>query len=135
MKYNRLDIKCWLVSTSFKIYIEILSNFYIPFTIFYYNTISLKRTFFPVLVKGLSNRIIQFTCNAVSTHLNHRRIFLFSHVVVWGRYCACEILIANPINWLYAIQKLKNNMMNIVCQSCKQYLMHMTERIFNAPDG
>jgi hypothetical protein len=22
--------------------------------------------------------------------------------VVWGRYCACEILIANPIDWLYA---------------------------------
>jgi hypothetical protein len=26
----------------------------------------------------LSNRIIQFTCNASNTHLNHRRIFLFS---------------------------------------------------------
>jgi hypothetical protein len=25
-----------------------------------------------------SNRIIQFTCNAVNTHLNHRRIFLVS---------------------------------------------------------
>ena len=22
--------------------------------------------------------------------------------MVWGRYCACEILIANPIDWLYA---------------------------------
>jgi hypothetical protein len=22
--------------------------------------------------------------------------------VVWDRYCACEILIANPIDWLYA---------------------------------
>jgi hypothetical protein len=22
--------------------------------------------------------------------------------VVWVRYCACEILIANPIDWLYA---------------------------------
>jgi hypothetical protein len=22
--------------------------------------------------------------------------------VVWGRYCACEILIANPIDWLFA---------------------------------
>jgi hypothetical protein len=21
---------------------------------------------------------------------------------MWGRYCACEILIANPIDWLYA---------------------------------
>jgi hypothetical protein len=49
-----------------------------------------------------------------------------------GRYCACEILIANPIDWLHAacleyilfsrstVQKLENNMMNIVCQSCKQ---------------
>ena len=30
------------------------------------------------------------------------------------------------------VQKLENNMMNIVCQSCKQILMHRTERIFNA---
>jgi hypothetical protein len=22
--------------------------------------------------------------------------------LVWGRYCACQILIANPIDWLYA---------------------------------
>ena len=22
--------------------------------------------------------------------------------MVWGRYCACEILIASPIDWLYA---------------------------------
>jgi hypothetical protein len=21
---------------------------------------------------------------------------------MWGRYCACEILIANPIDWLFA---------------------------------
>ena len=21
---------------------------------------------------------------------------------MWGRYCACQILIANPIDWLYA---------------------------------
>jgi hypothetical protein len=51
MKYNW--IKWWLVSTSFKIYLDILSNFYITFTIFYYNTISRKCTFFPVIVKGL----------------------------------------------------------------------------------
>ena len=31
-----------------------------------------------------------------------RTLFLFSHVAVWGCYCACEILIANPIDWLYA---------------------------------
>jgi hypothetical protein len=41
MKYNRIDIKWWLVSTSFKIYLEILSNFYITFTICYYNTINI----------------------------------------------------------------------------------------------
>ena len=46
MKYNRIDIKWWLVSTSFKIYLEIRSDLYITFTIFYYNTISLKCTFF-----------------------------------------------------------------------------------------
>jgi hypothetical protein len=22
---------------------------------------------------------------------------------VWGRYCACETLIASPIDWLYAV--------------------------------
>ena len=53
MKYSRIDIKWWHVSTSFKIYFEINSYFYITFTIFYYNTISLKGTFVPVLVKGL----------------------------------------------------------------------------------
>ena len=31
-----------------------------------------------------------------------RTLFLFSHVAVWGCYCACEILIVNPIDWLYA---------------------------------
>jgi hypothetical protein len=49
MKYNR--IKWWLASTSFQIYLDILSYLYITFTIFYYNIISLKCTFFPVLVK------------------------------------------------------------------------------------
>ena len=83
MKYNRIDIKWWHVSTSFKIYLEMLSYFYTTFTIFYYNTISLKGKKNSVLVKRtLSNRIIQFTCNAVNTHLNHRRIFLFS--TPWG---------------------------------------------------
>ena len=53
MKYTRIGIKWWLVSAWFKIYLEILSHLHITFTIFYYNTISLKRTFFPVLVKGL----------------------------------------------------------------------------------
>ena len=51
MKYNR--IIRWLASTSFKIYLDILSYLYITFTIFYYNIISLKEHFFAVLVKGL----------------------------------------------------------------------------------
>ena len=46
MKYNRINIKWCLVSTSFKIYLDMLSYFYITFTIFYYNTILLKCTFF-----------------------------------------------------------------------------------------
>ena len=50
MKYNRIDMKWWLVSTSFKIYIEILSDLYITFTIFYYNTILLKWTWAVVVV-------------------------------------------------------------------------------------
>ena len=53
MKYNRIDVKIWLVSTSFKIYIEILSKLYITYTIFNYNTISLRCSCFPVPVKGL----------------------------------------------------------------------------------
>ena len=28
--------------------------------------------------------------------------FYFPPLVVWGRYCACEILIANPIDWLFS---------------------------------
>jgi hypothetical protein len=27
--------------------------------------------------------------------------FYVPHLVVWGRYCAFEILIANPIDWLF----------------------------------
>jgi hypothetical protein len=34
--------------------------------------------------------------------MNTEEYFYFPHLVVWGRYCACEILIANPIDWLYA---------------------------------
>jgi hypothetical protein len=47
MKYNRIDIKWRHVSTSFKIYLEMLSNLYITFTIFYYNTNS--QTIFIIL--------------------------------------------------------------------------------------
>jgi ABC-type maltose transport system permease subunit len=50
-KCTHVFIKWWLVSTSFKIYLEILSHFYIKFTVFYYNTISLKRTFLCCLHK------------------------------------------------------------------------------------
>ena len=45
MKYNQIDIKWLHVSTSFKIYLEMLSYLYVTFTIFYFNTISLKCTF------------------------------------------------------------------------------------------
>ena len=56
MKYNRINIKWLLVSTSSNIYLDILSNFYITFTICYYNTINIFHPsvhFLPVLVKGL----------------------------------------------------------------------------------
>ena len=55
-----------------------------------------------------------------------------------GRYCACEILIANPIDWLYAAsleyfifsrstaQMLKNNMMN--CLSIMQTITYVHDR-------
>jgi hypothetical protein len=70
---TRINIKWCLVSTTFKIYLDILSNLYITFTIFYYNTISLKGTFFSCSsYRTLSNRIIQFTCNAVNTHLKEQ---------------------------------------------------------------
>jgi hypothetical protein len=107
MKYNRIDIKWLHVSTSFKIYLEMLSYLYVTFTIFYFNTISLKCTFVLGSSKRtLSNRIIQFTCDAVNTHLNHRKQFYFPHLVVLGRYCACEILIANPIDCLCCLSRI-----------------------------
>ena len=43
--------------------------------------------FFPVLVKGLyqTEAYMYITCNAVSTHLNHKRIFLFfTRLGVWS---------------------------------------------------
>ena len=80
-----------------------LSNFYITFTIFYYNTISLQCTFFPVLVKGL------YQTESYSLHVMQlirisitEEYFYFPHLVMWGRCCACEILIANPIDWIFA---------------------------------
>jgi hypothetical protein len=95
MKYNRIDIKWWPASTSFKIYLEILSKLYITFTIFYYNTISLKCTIVPVLVKGL----YQTECNAVSTHISHRRIFLFSTRCGVGSLLCMRNIICKP-QWL-----------------------------------
>ena len=106
MKYNRIDIKWRLVSTSFKIYIEILLYFYITFTICYYNTINKFHSgvhFFPVLVKRLyqtesdSLRVVQLIRIQTTAEC-----FYFPYLTVWGRYCACEILIANPIDWPYA---------------------------------
>jgi hypothetical protein len=58
--------------------------------------------FFPVLVKGL------YQTGSYSLHvmqlirIKPQKNFYFPHLLVWGRYCACEILIANPIDWLYA---------------------------------
>ena len=53
VKYNRIDIKRWLVSISCIINIEIFSNFYITHMIFNYNTISFRCSFVPVVVKDL----------------------------------------------------------------------------------
>jgi hypothetical protein len=49
-------------------------------------------------------RIQRYILNEVETshHLITEEYFYFPHLVVWGRYCACEMLIANPIDWLYA---------------------------------
>ena len=59
--------------------------------------------FVPVLVKGL------YQTESYSLHvmqliriLSTEEYFYFPHLVMWGRYCACEILIANPIDWLFA---------------------------------
>ena len=59
--------------------------------------------FVPVLVKGF------YQTESYSLHvmqliriLSTEEYFYFLHLVMWGRYCACEILIANPIDWLFA---------------------------------
>ena len=88
---------------------------------------------------------MQFTCNAVNTHLNHRRIFLFYAPCGMGSlFCACEILIANLIDWLFAACLEYFIFFSIdSSEARKQYdeycvnhannnVMHMTERIFNA---
>jgi hypothetical protein len=60
--------------------------------------------FVPVLVKGL------YQTESYSLHvmqliriLSTEEYLYFPHLVVWGRYCACELLIANPIDWLFAV--------------------------------
>jgi hypothetical protein len=48
---------------------------------------------------------LYFILTILITEDDHNHIvfdFYFPHLVVWGRYCACEILIANPIDWLFA---------------------------------
>jgi hypothetical protein len=57
----------------------------------------------------LSNRIIQLTCNAVSAHLNHRRIFLFS-----TRYGVGLLLCMRNIN-------CKPHWLAICCMIDRQY--------------
>jgi hypothetical protein len=55
--------------------------------------------FSPILFKGL------YQTESYSLHVMQliriqttEEYFYFPHLVVWGRYCACEILIANPID-------------------------------------
>ena len=68
MKYNRTDVIWWLFSTSFKLNLGIHSPLYITFTIFYYNTISLKTVYI-------------YSCSKLKAFIkqNHKlvRIFLF----------------------------------------------------------
>ena len=59
--------------------------------------------FFPILVKGLYQR------ESYSLHVMQliriqttEEYFYFPHLVVWGRNCACELLIAPSIDWLFA---------------------------------
>jgi hypothetical protein len=60
----------------------------------------------------------------VNTHLNHRRIFLFSTPSGVGRYCACEILITNPIDWLYAFPVLVKGL-----YQTESYSLHVMQLI------
>ena len=67
--------------------------------------------------------------------------------MVWGSYCACEILNANPIDWLYAAcleyficfsidSSEARKQYDTYCLSIMQTITyHMTERIFKAPGG
>jgi hypothetical protein len=55
----------------------------------------------------LSNRIIQFTCNAVNTHLIHRRIFLFSTPCGVGSLLCMRNINCKP-HWLAATEFTSN---------------------------
>ena len=67
--------------------------------------------------------------------------------MMWGSYCACEILNANPIDWLYAacldyfiffsIDSLEaRKQYDKYCLSIMQTITyHMTERLLKPPGG
>jgi hypothetical protein len=67
--------------------------------------------------------------------------------MMWGSYCACEILNANPIDWLYAacldyfiffsIDSLEaRKQYDKYCLSIMQTITyHMTERLLKGPGG
>ena len=89
--------------------------------------------FFLVLVKGLyqTESYSLHVMQLINTHLNHRRIFLFSTPCGVVSLLCMRTINCKP-HWLTicclsriffsrsTVQKLKNNMMNIVYQSCKQ---------------
>jgi hypothetical protein len=96
MKYNRINIKWRHVSTSFKIYLEMISYLYITFTIFYYNSISLKGTFVSVLVKGhlkkyISYRLILNSSSAMALIMYILRSYQFRNLLTlivenWSKF-------------------------------------------------
>jgi hypothetical protein len=59
--------------------------------------------------------------------------------VVWGRYCACEILIANPIDWLYAACLKYFNFFSIDSSEARQqydeYCLSIMQTITYAHDN
>ena len=78
MKYKRIDIKWWRVSTSFKVHLDILPNsLHHVHDLFFRIQFHSGVYFFLFQIKSLSNRITQFTCNAIRSYLNDSRIFMF----------------------------------------------------------
>jgi hypothetical protein len=82
---------------------------HLKYTLTFFNTYTSRSRsfitthFVPVLAKGL------YQTESYSLHVMQliriyttEEYFYFPHLVVWGRYCACEILIAKPIDWLFA---------------------------------